>query len=173
MQKYQLPRPANVWAELSSYRRIFIFLNLTFLCWWILFKKASLWWSLSYCYYKPRIVQFCKKWIPRLPGNLGELAISMFFIKMGQPPPQFRHFGLFKQTSNFLNKSMWKNVMSVQFRYGAGIRSHDLLNMGRLTYYKTRAPAQSYLLMFDDPSYWRWPKKRACQGSWQKTSGAK
>ena len=54
--------------------------------------------------------------------------------------------------------------MSVQFRYGAGIRSHDLLNMGRLTYYKTRAPAQSYLLMFDDPSYWRWPKKVTSKG---------
>ena len=42
---------------------------------------------------------------------------------MGQPGLFLFIFGLFKQTLQFYNKYMWKNVHPV---YGAGIRTHDL-----------------------------------------------
>ena len=48
------------------------------------------------------------------------------FLKMGQPWPLFHLFSVFtkKHHYNFYNKYMLK--MSIQYRYGAGIRTHDL-----------------------------------------------
>ena len=48
----------------------------------------------------------------------------------GQPRPLFRLFFVFSNKQyNFYNKSMWKNVHPI---YGAGIWTHNLLNMSHL-----------------------------------------
>ena len=52
------------------------------------------------------------------------------FFKNGPTPASFSFiFGLFKQTTNFYNKYMWKNVHPV---YGAGIQTHNLRNVSIL-----------------------------------------
>ena len=52
-----------------------------------------------------------------------------FFKKMGHPLASFSFiFYLFKQTIQFLQQINLKNVHPV---YGAGIRTHGLLNMSR------------------------------------------
>ena len=70
---------------------------------------------------------------------------------MGHPRPLFRLFSVFfKQTMQFYNKSMWKNVMSIQYpaqgfeptTFGTWVSSHN---------HKTRAPAQ-LLTFFLNPS---------------------
>ena len=48
--------------------------------------------------------------------TINKCRIKIIFLKMGQPWPLFFIFGLFKQTIQFFNKSMWKNVrMSIQY----------------------------------------------------------
>ena len=53
--------------------------------------------------------------------------------KMGQPRPLFRLFSVFSNKQcNFYSNSMWKNVMSIKYRYSAGNQTHDPLNMSHL-----------------------------------------
>ena len=41
-------------------------------------------------------------------------------------------FGLFEQTVQFYSKSLWKNVISIQYTAPAGIQTHNLSNMSHL-----------------------------------------
>ena len=64
-----------------------------------------------------------------LKGENNELILFVcFFLKKNWPTPASFSFifGLFKQTSQFLQQINVKNVQSV---YGAGNRTHDLWNM--------------------------------------------
>ena len=57
-------------------------------------------------------------------------CISLIFFKNGPIPASFSFiFGLFKQTLQFYNKYMWKNVHPV---YGAGIRTHNIWKVSLL-----------------------------------------
>ena len=56
--------------------------------------------------------------------------VSGAFLKIGQPRASFSFtFGLFKQTINFLHQINVKICPNVHPVYGAGIQTHDLLNM--------------------------------------------
>ena len=60
---------------------------------------------------------------------LCSVKAALFFLKNGPTPASFHYFRSFSNKQyNFYNKSMWKNVHPV---YGAGIWTHDLLNMSR------------------------------------------
>ena len=73
--------------------------------------------------------------------HFGEISAFFFLKKMGQPRPLFRSFSVFSNKQyNFYNKSMWKNVMSIQYpapgfeltTFGMWVSSHN---------HQTRAPA--------------------------------
>ena len=54
------------------------------------------------------------------------------FFKWTNPGLFYIYFRSFQKNRIFYIKCNVKNVMSIQYRYGAGIRSHDLSNMSRL-----------------------------------------
>ena len=89
----------NQWLWIFPEAGCIIFVEKTILqLLFLVFQVTAQWWNL---YFKDNFLFRC----------------SQSFLKLGQPRPLFHLFLVFsnKHHYNFYNRSMWKNVMSIQY----------------------------------------------------------